>query len=612
MAVIGRELPLLVLLLGLTSTPISQAGSETPADAPEPFRQGVRYTIEASLSEPEELLRAAAVLDYHNASPDTLGTIHLHLHLNAFRPNSLWARTETRAEYDFGELPLPEQAFERLLSARVGEVALVPEYPHAPDSTVVRLPLPSPLLPGGSVRLTLRWEARPSTLCRRQCRAGRHYDFAHWYPRIAVYESDGWQDHPLYPQGEFYGEFGTYDVTLDLPEDQVIGGTGVPLEGDPGWPRGSAGAYRSAFYGAVPERSPVGWLPNQVDRGRKRVRFFAKDVHHFAWSVDPRFRYEGTLLRGRSESPDDSLSAVAVHVLFREDAEDAWARHVVDRAVAALRWLERVFGPYPYPQLTVLQRLESGGTEFPMLVMNGSASEGLIFHEVAHQYVHAILANNEWREAWLDEGFAVFLGSWRREERAGPEVWEAPLARAARLEQLGLAEPVSTEAKDFSSFEMYGAMSYSKAALIFRMLRSVLGEESFRRFLREYYLRYRFRHVNEDGLRQVAEEVGGRSLGWFFDAWLHGTGRLDYAVGGTRVERRVDGKWRTVVEILRRGEIWMPIDVAVGEVVVRTESPDSVQVVEVITDRRPSVVELDPAGLLLDVDRSNNRARVGE
>jgi aminopeptidase N len=99
-----------------------------------------------------------------------------------------------------------------------------------------------------------------------------------------------------------------------------------------------------------------------------------------------------------------------------------------------------------------------------MLVMNGSAGEGLILHEVAHQYVHGILANNEWREAWLDEGLASFLTAWFREEQAGPGVWLSTMAGLSRLERLGIAEPVSTPAKDFSSFQMYGSMSYAKAA----------------------------------------------------------------------------------------------------------------------------------------------------
>ena len=615
-----RRSTVLALLASLAvpavAPPIGGWADVREADSAAAFQQGVRYTIEAILDEAHELLRGAAVLDYRNRSSDTLRAVYLHLHLNAFRPNSLWARTERRPEYDFRTLAEEEQAVERLLSARVGAKPLVAAYPYAPDSTVVRLLLASPLPPAGTVRLALLWEARPSTLCRRQCRSGRHYDFAHWYPRIAVYDEDGWQDHPLYPQGEFFGEFASYDVTLDLARDQVVGATGLPLEGDPGWPaelgRADGARYRRSFYGAVPSRPTVGLLPAQTAEGRKRVRFFAENVHHFAWSADPRFRHDGALFGGESPRHDGRSDTVAIHALYRPDAEAEWGNGIViERTMVALRWLEDVFGPYPYPQLTVVQRLETGGTEFPMLVMNGSASEGLIFHEVAHQYVHGILANNEWRDAWLDEGFAVFLGNWFREERYGPEVWRGLSQGAARLDQLGLSEPVATEAKDFSSFQMYGAMSYSKAAIVFRMLRDVLGEEDFRRLLHQYYARYRFRHVDEDRLRHVAEQVGGRPLGWFFRAWLHGTERLDYAISDVVMEPTEDGRWRTQVEIERRGRIWMPLAVAVGDVLVRAESPDSLQVVEVLTEQRPGVVELDPAGVLLDADRSNNRVETG-
>lgn len=277
-----------------------------------------------------------------------------------------------------------------------------------------------------------------------------------------------------------------------------------------------------------------------------------------------------------------------------------------ERTIGALRWLEGIFGPYPYPQLTNLHRLERGGTEFPMLVMNGSAGQGLILHEVAHQYVHGLLANNEWGEAWLDEGFASFLTAWAREEQAGSGVWLSTMEGLARLERLGATEPVGTPAKDFSSFQMYGAMAYSKASVVLRMLRELLGEEVFRQVLREYYARHRFRHVGESDLLHTAEAISGRRLGWFFDAWLHGTGTLDYAVRDVEVERLADGRWRTVVEITRTGEIWMPVNVRVGREVVAAESRARSQFVEVITVDRPGEVEVDPDAVLLDVDRSNN------
>jgi hypothetical protein len=573
------------------------------------FQQGVRYAIEAVLDEEAGLLRAAAILTYTNRSADTLDVVYLHLHLNAFRPNSLWARTEQRPAYDFQSLVEPDYAFERLLGASIEGLDLVARFPGAPDSTVVELTLPSPLVPGGEVSVGLRWEARPSTLCRRQCRGGRHYDFAQWYPRIAVFDEGGWQQHPLYPQGEFFGEFAAFDVVLDLADDQVIGATGVPVEGDPGWRAANRGTgeprLQDTFYGPLAATPSPGYLSREVAAGRKRVRFYADDVHHFAWSVDPDYRYEGAVVRRGGSDPPAEL---AIHVLYRPRDGESWGGGLaLERTVGALRWLEEVFGPYPYPQLTNLHRLEGGGTEFPMLVMNGSASEGLILHEVAHQYVHGILANNEWREAWLDEGFASFLTAWFREQQAGPGVWLNTVDGLARLEKLGIAEAVSTPAKDFSSFQMYGAMSYAKASAILRMLRELLGEDDFRRMLREYYARHRFRHVTESDFLRTAEAVSGRRLKWFFDAWLHGTDTLDYAVRDVEQERLADGSWRTVVEVERLGEIWMPVTVRVDRKVVVAESRARSQRVEFITSARPGEVEIDPDAVLLDADRSNNR-----
>jgi hypothetical protein len=139
------------------------------------------------------------------------------------------------------------------------------------------------------------------------------------------------------------------------------------------------------------------------------------------------------------------------------------------------------------------------------------------------------------------------------------------------------------------------------------MLRELLGEDDFRRLLREYYARHRFRHVTESDFLQTAEAVSGRQLKWFFEAWLHGNGTLDYAVRDVELERLADGRWRTIVEVERLGEIWMPVSVRVDRKVVVAESRSRSQLVEVITSDRPGEVEIDPDFVLLDADRSNNR-----
>lgn len=583
------------------------SGLAVPATAAKGWAQEVHYTIEAALDEGPGALQGAATLTYGNASPDSLDRLYLHLHLNAFRPNSVWARTERRPEYDFQGLEEPHYAYERLKTVRIGDRAVAPAYPHAPDSTVVELPLPEPLGPGDSASLHLEWEARLATLCRRQCRSGRHYDFAQWYPRIAVYDEGGWQAHPLYPQGEFYGEFATYDVTLEVADDQVIGATGVPLDGDPGWRPGPGSPRRAPlvhadWYEAPSAAARPGLLTGSATPGRKRVRFYAEDVHHFAWSADPEYVYEG----GEAPPGAGRETPVAIHVLYRP-GDEAWAGGVVvDRTVNALTWLERVFGPYPYPQLTNLHRLEGGGTEFPMVVMNGGPGLGLIVHEAAHQYAHAVLANNEWREAWLDEGMAIFLGRWFFEAEASDE-WRRARGAASRIERHGIERPISSPAEEFSNFGWYGYLAYDRPAMVLRMLQGVLGREAFRRALRIYYEANALGHVDEEALREAAEEAAGTSLEWFFEQWLHTTATLDYGLGEVSTAEGPDGRWTTVVEVIRAGEAWMPVTLRVGERRLQLDGRDRRQVVEVVTEARPATVRLDPDAYLLDADPSNDR-----
>lgn len=636
--------------------PASGATADTLEDLPPDWQQRVSYVTEATLDEEAHLLRAAQVVTYRNASPDTLRRLYFHLYLNAFRPYSVWARNEKRPDFPFDTLSGANYGFERLRSVRlvagVGAEgasaddgaaddaaagapvgagrAIEPVYPHAPDSTVVRLDLPEPLAPGGEIVLRMRWDARPATLCRRQCRRGRSWDFAQWYPRVAVYDQRGWNDHPLYPQGEFYGEFATYDVTLELADDQVVGATGVPVEGDPGWeptPTSPVGKplYQRNAYGEEVERGrDPGLLEGEPAEGRRRVRFRAERVHHFAWSTSPEYRYEGAVFE-RGELPD-----VAVHVLFRP-GDSTWDQGVAAaRTVRVLSWLQTVFRSYPYPQLTNLHRLEGGGTEFPMVIMDGGASEGLIAHEGTHQYAHGILANNEWRQAWLDEGLTSFLDTWYAEEHGAGDPWSGMMARVGQIEGMlhdpavrrnppgGLSAfvvegdtlpapmPVGTRSELFPNYAWYGYLSYSKPQAVFYMLRERIGKETMRRVLRAYYDRYAFRHVTGAAFQAVAEEVTGRDLDWFFDQWLRGTATLDWAITDASATP-AGGGWLTTVRLRRGGEAWMPVTLAVGPERVRVDSRDREVTVEVRTEERPKDVRVDPDRVLLDADRSNDR-----
>ncbi|HWC72289.1 MAG TPA: M1 family metallopeptidase, partial [Gemmatimonadales bacterium] len=591
-----REIPR-PMLLALLLTTVSPAAADSSY-----WQQRVAYTIQASLDEPSGVLSAHVRIVYVNQSPDTLHDFYVHQYLNAFRPGSRWAAADSAEQrVRFQHMKDPDYAFERIGAATVMGASQKPDYPYAPDSTIAHWSLARPLAPGDSLVASIDWQARPSTLPRRQGRRGRRFDFAQWYPKVVVYDKYGWEDHPLYPAGEFYGEFASYDVMLDLAADQVIGATGVPLEGDPGWSRANAipGApidYQRDWYA----RRQVGTSARcgAVGAGRKCVRFFADSVHHFAFSLNPDYRYE----EGRYKD-------VVVRVLYQPGDSATWGKGIaVQRTELALAWLDTLYGKFAWPQITNVHRIEGGGTEFPMMVMDGSASIGLIVHEVGHNYTMGILANNEWREGFLDEGFTSFQTGWFFEAMGGGREYPGLEEEILLWDIDRWSEPVSMISERYRDFATYNTMIYSKAQLFYEQLRYIVGDDVMHRILRTYYARYRLKHVDEAAFRSVAEEVSRMDLTWLFGQWLHGTPLIDYRLD--KVERRhlADGRWLTTVTISRKGDGWMPIEIGDDSgVYARASGQAEHERVEFVSTRKPGRLMLDPRMQAHDWNALNNR-----
>ncbi len=603
------------------------------------WQQEVAYTITARLDEPSGVLSGAEQIHYRNRSPDTLSSFALHLYLNAFRPGSRWADADSvEGNRRFNDLVDPDYAFNHVGRVRIMGTAVEPIYPFAPDSTVVRFALPRALPPGDSMAVELEWDARPSTVPRRQGRQGRRFDFAQWYPKVVVYDRYGWEEHPLYPAGEFYGEFASFIVDLDVPQDQVIGATGVPVCGDPGWERANQNPsrpveYQRDYYGS---RTPSSDGCAAAAPGRKRVRWYAEDVHHFAMSLNPGYRYEG----GR-------FGDVAVHVLYQPGDEASWGKGVaVDRTQKALAWLDQLYGKFAWPQITNVHRIEGGGTEFPMMIMDGSADQGLIVHELGHNYTMGMLANNEWREGWLDEGFTSFQTSWFWEAMGRPSAYPGGEAQILNLDLDQQTEPPSQVAETYRDFTSYQIAIYARGELFFHQLRYVVGDETMHRILQRFYQRWKLKHVDESAFRAVAEEVSHRDLSSLFSQWLHGTELYDFAVGRVRTQRtqrtertertqrrqRTHGaaypstssassassassEWLTRVEVVRKAPGRIPVDVAViaeqDTGLVRANGEGDREWVEVRTRTRPSRVELDADVRTHDWNMLNNRSNIG-
>jgi hypothetical protein len=617
-------LPLLLLLQQPTQT-VSPPGGDTVGY----WQQRADYRITAELDEKLETLHGKGTLTYVNESPDTLSQMYVQQLLNAFRPGSRWSAADEReGRVRFQKLEEPNYGFERFTRApTVNGTPVKVEYPFAPDSTIARFALPAALAPGDSAIVDFAWDARPSaTVYRRQGRKGRHYDFSQWYPKVAVYDRGGWEAQPFIPNGEMYGEFGTFDVTLDLPADQVVGATGVPIAGDPGWEKakvwGEVHLARDA-YGATGATGGMDTTLPPVASGRKAVRFYARDVHHFGWSVDPQYRYEGELYRGAI--PIHALITPAEMPKLGHGAFVKWNEH-------ALEFLEKIYGNYGYPQLTGLIRLDPGATEFPMMAMYGDPSEGTVSHEVGHIYSYGMLANNEWREGWLDEGLTSYQSEWRIRAtpqdfaegapRPAPAVASGYRAHAhemssydrARMQLydvdlMGRAQAPEPPSHSFNEFNLYQMAVYSRPDLMYGMLRDMLGDSTFTAFLHDYYARWRFKHVDELAMRASAERVSGRDLGWFFEQWVHHTGLVDFALPDVDTKRDGDG-WLTRARVVRRGEYrhGMPVGVrtANGWTIARADPMRDDQWVEIRTAEKPLDVRIDPLHSTEDWDRRND------
>ncbi len=636
--------------------PLTPATSPANGDTTGYWQQRADYTVIASLDDARGVVSAQGTLRYTNNSPDTLRELWMHQHLNAFRPGSRWSATDVReGRVRFQQLAEPNLAYERFTRApRVNGQPLRVTYPLSPDSTVVHVQLSRPLPPGQNVSVELAWEARASTLPRRQGRRGRSVDMAQWYPKVAVYDRHGWKPNALVPAGEFYGEFGTFDVSLIVADDQVIGSTGVPVGGDPGWARvaapGQTPMLHANAYSNVPEGPMI-----KLSAGQRMVRFYARDVHHFAWSASPGFRYEGGTYV-RAVAPGTYAfriwDTVPVHVLYRGDADADCAQ--ANESVAAagraqavancinssrtqwengralafgletLRWLEQVFGAYAYPQLTILKRLDGGGTEFPMMMQNGSASQGLTTHEGGHIYAYGMLGSNEWQSGWMDEGLTSYqtsmqTGTTRAAVSAALEasnpahpdsIRDAALAsralslrNAARTRNTAVqsnnAEPIGTRADLFRNFTMYNGMVYGRAAAMYEALHDAMGDAAFRAFLRDYYARWAFRHVDKWAMQASAERAAGSSLDWFFSQWINTTGVVDYVLRDARTER-ASGGWRTTVVLERVGAYRHPMPVSVrtpsGWTTVRGDATRDAQTLTFVTSEQPTHVWLDAFG----------------
>jgi hypothetical protein len=635
------------------------------------WQQDVRYDIRVRLDTRKHFLSGTERLWYRNNSPDTLRFVWIHLYPNAYRDrNTEFGRElERMKDYKFSFAPVEDRGYieirELAVGGRNGELAH-PRYEIRETEMKVELPLA--LSPGDTAAFDVGFDVKIPAFFSRLGHAGKQYVISQWYPKMVVYDprppgdamgtplrvvspcsvpsppNNGakgeWHPDGYHAIGEFYGEFGTYDVTITLPAEMVVGATG------------DLAGVRVAGRGAWAADSEFAWMkldPRKRAKlpkdSMKTLLFHAENVHDFCWVADPSFiLLQDSFVESSSEQDRDELGTplrvvsppaarpVTINVLVRggheKDWKDAplWARKTLEHFSAG-------YGPYPYRQLTVADAnlAAGGGMEYPNIVVISSADvpgtrmlEMVVEHEIGHQWFYGMLGSNEMAEAWLDEGINSFAEMRYFEENYGPTGnmskypgWLSSLpAFDDRYYQKfiyyvtatnNLLKPVLTPAFEFvDEPAAYAGVEYQEAARIVDMLRRLVGDSVFDRVMQTYYQRFRFHHPTSRDFIAVAEEVSGQGLDWFFNQWLTLTGVCDYAIG------RVDRKPGIVsVRIRQEGTVKMPIEVAAffADGSRQTATLDWSAESLAVSFRSSALLKqvvLDPAEKLLETNRWNN------
>jgi len=568
-----------------------------PARGADYFQQWHHTTIRVKLDNERKWITGTQNIVYVNASPDTLREFWLHLYPNAFRNKNTVYQKDKNRQYNavLRDIPKDHRGWLDLSDMKVNGAAAEVRV----DDTLARIALASPLLPGDTLRLDFAFDGKVRKAVDRSGYRGDHYDMAQWYPKVVTYDENGFH-LDKFATGEFYGEFGNFDVHIELPAHFVVAGTGMVMNGDAGWD------YNPPKQPNAPRREKT--------KETKVVHFHAEQVHDFAWCADPSYVVQDTTWNG-----------IEVRSVYRRSSAKAWEDSTLAHAVRALEWLDRRIGRYPYPQATVCEMLRTGGMEYPMFVMNGRASDGLVVHEFAHIYFFGILGNNERTEAWIDEGMATAQSRWYLEsvygkygnrsrlnwyQRMTPQYTLAGEARRKifDLHRRGYDERVSFNSTEYK--HSYRLNVYDKASLVYGALRNAAGDSLFDASINAFYERWKFKHVNEDRLRAAFEGTTQRDLTRPFEQWLHTRKTVDYDL--TRMRSRPDSNGVTTeIEIRRIGELYCPIDVVFElengtSVTKRFDARDRSMRHRVSLPAKPRRATINPDNEIFDVDMTNN------
>lgn len=577
------------------------------------FQQDVHYAIDVQLNDQDHLLEGQLRLDYTNNAPQSLDTLYFHLWANAFKsPSTAFGQQMVQQHGDTEFYFAPEKdrgGYSRIDFLQADQPLRWNYHPEYQDIAILRLP--TALESGASIQLQIPFSIKIPYCFSRFGRVGQSYQISQWYPKPAVYDREGWHPMPYLNMGEFYSEFGSFDVRITLPQNYVVGATGslqTPEE--------------QQFLDSLADRTrqmiQKNTLPQETDsitssQHLKTIRFTAENVHDFAWFADKAFLYD------RQEILAGNGQPVLSQVFFRPSEAELW-QNACFYLGESTRFFSKCLSPYPYPQITAVSgAIEAGeAMEYPMITVVGEMPDGrsldlTIAHEVAHNWLYGILGFNERDHPWLDEGLTSYYENrYERKNYSLPTPLSGEAAsldeqiywRAARHHS---DQAPATPSSDFTPLNYYlGA--YVKAAKAFSHLESYLGTSQFDQLLQGFYQKWQFKHPAPQDLRTWLEQSSGKSLNWLFDDLIGSNKQLNYAIQS--LNRNGE---EVLVTLKNRGEIAAPIPLSA----IKNDSVVFTQWHEGFTGEKQFVfptgdfdwLVLDPYQVTLSGNRKNNQIR---
>jgi len=608
----------LVILLCATSVILTAQNNSSY------WQQHVDYTMDVNVDVKNYQYTGTQKLVYTNNSPDVLNKVFFHLYLNAFQPESeMDARLQAIVDPDYrmvnnlGTYTNPKFK-SRISTLKPNEIGYLKveslqqnkkDVKYHTEGTVLEVHLNKSIQSGEKVIFDMVFKGQLPVHIRRTGRNnedGVALTMAQWYPKMVEYDFEGWHADP-YIAREFHGVWGNFDVTIHIDKKYTIGGTGYLQN-----PQEIGHGYENKLKKLKPQKgNKLSW------------HFVAPNVHDFTWAADPNYTHDIV----------DTKSGTKLHFFYKQDKkyEKSWKK-LQPNVVKALSYFNEHIGEYPWKQYSVIQGGD-GGMEYAMCTLiaggeSGNNITGLVFHEFAHSWFQQILATNESKHSWMDEGFTSYISTLAankilRDGDGKPSNGDYPGYFYAVKNNI--EEPLTTHADRFNTNTAFQIGSYTKGSMFLTQLNYIIGEENVKKTLKKYFEDFKFKHPTPNDFKRTAEKISGIQLDWYLNEWIKTKHTIDYAI------KKVEGKSITLVRV---GQMPMPIDISVTYVdgstdnfniplrMMRGEKPTKAIILKdwawayptykFETNKEIKLVEIDPSQLMADINRENNRFKVND